>query len=222
VSFRRLFWLILLVHLHRFAGMETIRIAVGSKRTPKVEAVRQALKSLGPLLRANATFEVTGFEVATGVGHTPLSRDELMAGARGRCEAVMRASGYGEAAAYFVGLEGGLDVVRENGVRENGRRLAFLQSWAFVADAGGRGFYGQSGAILLPEALAAEVLDRGAELSQAIEAFTGTTGVRDSQGAWGVLTKNLIDRQESFRIAVISAFAPFFTAEMYGSKEGRG
>jgi inosine/xanthosine triphosphatase len=196
--------------------METIRIAVGSKRTPKVEAVRQALKSLGPLLRANATFEVTGFEVATGVGHTPLSRDELMAGARGRCEAVMRASGYGEAAAYFVGLEGGLDVVRENGVRENGRRLAFLQSWAFVADAGGRGFYGQSGAILLPEALAAEVLDRGAELSQAIEAFTGTTGVRDSQGAWGVLTKNLIDRQESFRIAVISAFAPFFNAEMYG------
>ena len=221
MSFRRLFWLILLVHLDRFVRMETIRIAVGSKRAPKVEAVRQALKSLGPLLRANATFEVTGFEVATGVGHTPLSRDELMAGARGRCEAVMRASGYG-AAAYFVGLEGGLDVVRENGVRENGRRLAFLQSWAFAADAGGRGFYGQSGAILLPEALAAEVLDRGAELSQAIEAFTGTKGVRDSQGAWGVLTKNLIDRQESFRIAVISAFAPFFNAEMYGSKESRG
>ena len=86
----------------------------------------------------------------------------------------------------------------------------------------GRGFYGQSGAILLPEALAAEVLDRGAELSQAIEAFTGTTGVRDSQGAWGVLTRGLIDRRESFRIAVISAFAPFFNAEMYGHKRGAG
>ena len=194
--------------------METIRIAVGSKRAPKLEAVRQALKSLGPLLRANAIFEVTGFEVATGVSLTPLSRDELMAGARGRCEEVMRVSGHGNAAAYFVGLEGGLEVVREKG-----RRLAFLQSWAFVADGGGRGFYGQSGAILLPEALAAEVLDRGAELSQAIEAFTGTTGARDSQGAWGVLTKNLIDRQESFRIAVISAFAPFFNAEMYGRRQ---
>jgi len=196
--------------------METIRIAVGSKRAPKLEGVRQALQSLGPLLRANAAFEVAGFEVATGVSHTPLSREELMAGARARCEAVMSASGYG-AGAYFVGLEGGLDVVRENG-----RRLAFLQSWAFVANAGGRGFYGQSGAILLPEALAAEVLDRGAELSQAIEAFTGTTGVRDSQGAWGVLTRGLIDRQESFRIAVICAFAPFFNAEMYGGKGGRG
>jgi inosine/xanthosine triphosphatase len=199
--------------------METIRIAVGSKRAPKVEAVREALKLLGPLLRANATFEVSGFEVATGVSHTPQSRDELMAGARGRCEAVMRASGYGGAEAYFVGLEGGLDVVRENGARENGRRLAFLESWAFVADAGGRGFYGQSGAIQLPEALAAEVLDRGAELSQAIEAFTGTTDVRDSQGAWGVLTGGLIDRQEACRIAVISAFAPFFNAEMYGRRQ---
>lgn len=196
--------------------METILIAVGSKRAPKLEAVREAVKSLGPLLRANATFEVTGFEVATGVSHTPLSREELMAGARGRCEAVMRASGYG-ATAYFVGLEGGLDVVRENG-----RRLAFLQSWAYVADAAGHGFYGQSGAILLPEALAAEVFDRGVELSRAIDAFSGTTGVRDSQGAWGVLTRGLIDRQESFRIAVISAFAPFFNAGMYGGEAGRG
>jgi inosine/xanthosine triphosphatase len=191
-------------------AMETIQVAVGSRRAPKIEAVRQALKSLGPLLCADAKFEVAGFEVATGVSHTPLSREELMAGARGRCEAVMRVVGQGNAA-YFVGLEGGLDVVHERG-----RRLAFLQSWAFVADAGGRGFFGQSGAILLPEALAAEVLDRGAELSQAIEAFTGTAGVRDAQGAWGVLTRGLIDRQESFRIAVISAFAPFFNADMYG------
>ena len=127
-GFRRLFWLACLLLFTR-SLMETIRIAVGSKRAPKVEAVREALESLGPLLRANAAFDVAGFEVATGVSHTPLSREELMAGARGRCEAVMRASGYG-AEAYFVGLEGGLDVVRENG-----RRLAFLQSWAFVADA---------------------------------------------------------------------------------------
>jgi len=194
--------------------METIRIAVGSKRAPKLEAVREALKAFWPMLHPNASFEVTGFEVATGVRHTPLSRSELMAGARGRCEAIMRLGGEGNGPAYFVGLEGGLDVIQEN-EHEAGRRLAFLQSWAFVADAGGRGFYGQSGAILLPEGLAAEVLDRGTELSHAIEAFTGTQGVRDSQGAWGLLTKNLIDRQESFRIAVISAFAPFFNAELY-------
>lgn len=221
--------------------MQTIGIAVGSKRAPKLAAVRQALVALGPLLHSKSKFEVRGFEVATGVSHTPRSRTELMAGARGRCEALMRlesetfliltarrrpigvprsrnpggirgTSRLG--ASYFVGLEGGLDVVYENG-HENGRRLVFLESWAFVCDAGGRGFYGRSGAILLPEALAVEVVDRGIELSRAIESYTGMKNIRDSQGAWGVLTKNLINRQESFRIAVISAFAPFFNADLY-------
>ena len=194
--------------------METIRIAVGSKRAPKIEAVREALDALGPLLHPKSKFEAQGFEVATGVSHTPRSSAELMAGARGRCEALMKLGAAGPRTSYFVGLEGGLDVMQENGT-ENGRRLVFLESWAFVCDANGRGFYGRSGAILLPEPLAAEVLDRGAELSHAIEAYTGTQGVRDKQGAWGVLTKDLIDRQESFRIAVISAFAPFFNAGLY-------
>jgi inosine/xanthosine triphosphatase len=192
--------------------METIRIAVGSKRAPKVEAVREAVKALGPLLHSTASFEVQGFEAATTVSHTPRGRTELMAGARERCEALMRSKN--EEAKYFVGLEGGLDVIYES-EREKGRRLVFLESWAFVCDADGKGFYGRSGAILLPEALAAEVVDRGIELSHAIEEYTGLQGVRDLQGAWGVLTKNLIDRQESFRIAVISAFAPFFNAEIY-------
>jgi inosine/xanthosine triphosphatase len=194
--------------------MKTIRIAVGSKRAPKLEAVREALEALGPLLHPKSRFEVRGFDVATGVSHTPRSRTELMAGARGRCEALMNLGAARQEASYFVGLEGGLDVVHEDG-NEKGRRLVFLESWAFVSDAGGRGFYGRSGAILLPEALAAEVLDRGTELSHAIEAYTGMWGIRDSQGAWGILTKNLINRQESFRVAVISAFAPFFNAELY-------
>ena len=192
--------------------METIRIAVGSKRAPKLEAVREALVALGPLLQPKSRFEVMGFEVESGVSHTPRSRTELMAGARGRCEALR--SVVEQKAAYFVGLEGGLDVIYENG-HETGRRLVFLESWAYVSDSGGRGFYGRSGAILLPDVLAIEVLDRGTELSRAIEGYTGVQGVRDSQGAWGILTKNLINRQESFRIAVISAFAPFFNATLY-------
>jgi non-canonical (house-cleaning) NTP pyrophosphatase len=146
------------------------------------------------------------------VSHTPRSCMELMNGARGRCEA-LRSVGE-QTATYLVGLEGGLDVIFESG-HESEHRLVFLESWAYVSDAGGRGFYGRSGAILLPEALAIEVLDRGTELSHAIEAYTGIQGVRDSQGAWGILTKNLINRQESFRIAVVGAFAPFFNAALY-------
>ena len=136
------------------------------------------------------------------MSHTPTSRAELMAGARGRANAVAAMGRErGESWKYFVGLEGGLDVVQESG-----RRIVFLESWAFVADAAGQGSWGHAGGVLLPESLAAEVLDRGVELSAAIDAFAGQQGIRDAQGAWGVLTRNLITRQDTYRIAVISAF----------------
>lgn len=190
---------------------KTTTVAVGSARKPKVNAVSEALKEFGSLLAPDSEFSVVGVEVPSGVGPTPASRGELMAGARGRCEALVQlARQRGERWQYFVGLEGGLDVVRENG-----RRLVFLESWAMVMDSGGREAYGQAGGILLPEALASEVLDRGVELSAAIDAFAGGQGIRDLQGAWGVLTRDLITRQDAFRIAVIHAFAPFFNAKLY-------
>ena len=191
--------------------MRTVLVAVGSTRQPKLNAVSEALEEFGAFLDPEARFSVVGIDVASGVGHTPLSRGELMAGARGRCAELVRlARERGEAWRYFVGLEGGLDVVQENG-----RRMTFLESWAMVTDGAGREAYGQAGGILLPERLATEVLDKGVELSVAIDAFAGGQGIRDMQGAWGVLTRNLITRQEAFRIAVIHAFAPFFNAALY-------
>ncbi len=199
--------------------MEKIVVAVGSTRRPKLNAVWEALTVFGPSLDPNAQFEVVGVEVQSGVGHTPLSRAELMAGARSRAEALVRAAREhppGPIRAgpapwrYFVGLEGGLDVVAQDG-----ERLVFLENWAYVTDGAGRGAYGQSGSILVPAPLAAEVVDKGVELAAAIDAFAGGRGIRDAQGAWGVFTKNLITRQDAFRVAVINAFAPFFNRDVY-------
>lgn len=191
--------------------MGKIIVAVGSTRRPKLNAVWEALTIFGPVLDPSGQFDVIGVEVPSGVSHTPASRDELMRGARLRAEAlVQQARERGEPWKYFVGLEGGLDVTEENG-----RRLIFLESWAYVTDGSGVGAYGQSGAVQMPEPLAAEVLERDRELSAAIDEWSGGRGIRDAQGAWGVLTRNLITRQEAFRVAVVSAFAPFFNPEMY-------
>lgn len=194
--------------------METIIVAVGSTRRPKLNAVHEALKIFGPILNPNAQFEVVGEEVPSGVSHTPISRSELMSGARFRAEALVKlARERGEPWKYFVGLEGGLDVVDEKG-----KRSVFLQSWAYVTNGISRGAYGQSGAVQMPDALATEVIERGTELSVAIDAYAGEQGIRDAQGAWGVLTQNLITRGESFRVAVVSAFAPFFNASLYDKR----
>jgi inosine/xanthosine triphosphatase len=190
--------------------MDKIHIAVGSTRRPKLAAVTQALESFGPVLAPAAEFAVLGFDVESGVSHTPCSRDELMRGARQRAESLVQlARQRGETWQYFVGLEGGLDTVQENGVCR-----VFLESWAYVSD-GSAGHYGRSGGVEIPADLAHEVLENGVELSAAIDRFVGAVGIRDAQGAWGVLSRDLISRQEAFRVAVLAAFAPFYNAKMY-------
>jgi inosine/xanthosine triphosphatase len=205
--------------------MDKILIAIGSKRGPKLNAVREALETFSTALSPGTEFELIGVEVDSGVSHTPASREELMRGARQRAEALMQVAR--ETAAswqYFVGLEGGLDVVQENasskeklpssGPPQKSHRRVFLESWAYVSN-GVNGHYGRSGGIELPESLAHEVLENDVELAVAIDRFAGAVGIRDAQGAWGVLSSNFITRQEAFRVAVVAAFAPFYNAKMY-------
>ena len=148
-----------------------------------------------------------------------------MRGARQRAETLVRIAHKNRLRwNYFVGLEGGLDVIHEttsaiparrhSDSTQEARRRVFLESWAYVSD-GAHGHYGRSGGIELPVSLAREVLENGIELAVAIDRFAGTAGIRDKQGAWGVLSNNLITRQEAFRVAVIAAFAPFYNAKMY-------
>jgi len=205
--------------------MRTLTIAVGSKRGPKVNAVREALVALSPFF-PDARFEIVPVEVESRVRHTPVSREELMRGARQRAEALLDLARERGGWQYFVGLEGGLDVVAEtavaNEIVHSGEpcsplpRRVFLESWAYVSD-GTRGHYGRSGSIEIPVPLAREVLEDGVELAIAIDRFAGAAGIRDAQGAWGVLSANLISRQEAFRVAGIAAFAPFYNAGRYRS-----
>lgn len=191
--------------------MKKIIVAVGSTRKPKLRAVTEALNAFAPKLVPDGDFEVVGVEVESGVSSTPSSSEELMRGARQRVEALVQiARETREPWRFFIGLEGGLEVLQD----DRSRRV-FLESWAYVSD-GKQGFYGRSGGIELPEELAHEVLERGFDLSDAIDRYAGAVGIRDGQGAWGVLSSELIPRDESFRVAVITAFAPFYNAKMYG------
>ncbi len=211
--------------------MEKILVVVGSTRRPKVNAVSEALAAIRTVSDFLPSFEVVGVEVPSGVRHTPLSREDLMAGARQRAEALVQmARAKNGRWKYFVGLEGGFDVIpgldvipsldvmpELDVVREAQNRWVFLESWAYVTDGSGRGAFGQSGAVLVPEPLVETVVDDGLELSQAIDAFAGGHNIRDAEGAWGILTRNLTTRQDSFRAAVINAFAPFFNRELYAA-----
>lgn len=191
--------------------MTKIIVAAGTTRQPKLNSVRDALNSLGSVLDPTAAFEVIGEETPSGVAHTPLSRAETMFGAKHRAQLLeARARERNLPWHFFVGLEGGLDVLFDGE-----KRLVFLMNWAYVSDGTAHGSYGQSGSVLLPDALAKRVVDDGVELGVAIDSFAGAHGIRDAQGAWGVLTQNRITRQDAFRVALINAFAPFFNIDLY-------
>ena len=186
-------------------------VAVGSTRKPKILAAEQAFRSYGS--SSGHHFQVVGFEVPSGVAATPLSAAEMRLGARQRAESlreITRSSA--EPWKFFVGLEGGLDVAEDVG-----RRLVFLQSWAYVLDTAGRGYYGQSASIAVPEALAARVIDDRIELSEAVDVFAGGRGIRDNQGVWGVLTAGAVTRQDAFRMALANALWPFRHGSLYAA-----
>jgi non-canonical (house-cleaning) NTP pyrophosphatase len=139
----------------------------------------------------------------------PMSEREIIAGARARAAALCGRCGAGDR--FAVGLEGGLDRLA------SGELTAYvLKSWACVTD-GTRWSYGAGGAIMLPPDVAARVV-AGDELGDVIDAIAGGP-VRGTRGAWGVLTRDVIGRRDAFELAVLSAFAPFYNSELYGTVE---
>ncbi len=185
-------------------------IVVGSTRGPKVEAVRRVLGALAAKAPAFAGAEVVPFDASFAAPPMPLSLDEMLEGARGRAQLALESiAASGRPADYAVGLEGGIDL-RRTAPSSRG----FLMSWAYVTD-GRRGSHGCGGAVEVPSALLESVVDNGIELSEAMDALSGERGVRDRQGAWGILTRGLVDRTASFETALLNAFAPFYNGENY-------
>ena len=185
-------------------------IVVGSTRGPKVEALRRVLGGLARVDRGFEGAEIVPFDASFAAPPMPLSMEEMLEGARGRAQLALESlAASGRRADYAVGLEGGIDL-RRTAPSSRG----FLMSWAYVTD-GKRGAHGCGGAVEVPPGLLESVVDRGIELAEAMDALSGERGVRDRQGAWGVLTRGLVDRTASFEFALLNAFAPFYNTETY-------
>ncbi|MFH1261917.1 MAG: inosine/xanthosine triphosphatase [Pseudomonadota bacterium] len=182
-----------------------MKIALGSKRGPKYEALENTLNRIRLLLNPDdPRTEIEAFEIDTGIS-MPRSLEELMNGARRRVEMLQQRT----RAEYYVGLEGGFHTI----TTEN-RRCVFLQGWAYVSD-GKVGYYGSSGNIEVPDRIAHEVMEKKRDLGAVIDEVAFQHDVRSKQGTWGVLTHDLIRRSQSFETALLTAFAPFYNSKFY-------
>ena len=62
------------------------------------------------------------------------------------------------------------------------------------------------------------VIEGKRELGLVIDEVAGARDVRSRQGAWGILSKDLLTRSMSFEAALIAAFAPFYNPELYSTE----
>ena len=185
-------------------------IALGSDRAAKIMAVRASVARIAAIDSAWAEANVVARSVTTNIPAMPLNDWQLMQGARERALAVrdtLRSRRID--ADIYVGLEGGF-----HSISIEGEWHTFLRGWAYATD-GEKGSFGAAPSISVPPAIVKSVIEGRRELGLVIDDVSGGRDVRSRQGAWGVLSRDLVTRSLSFELALIAAFAPFYNTALY-------
>ena len=183
---------------------------MGSDRAAKIMAVRASIARIAEIDSHWRDASVVARPVKTDAPAMPLTDWELMSGARARAQAVRDLLIEQKLEAdLYVGLEGGF-----HSISVEGEWHTFLRGWAYATD-GSRGCFGMSPSISVPESIVKTVVQGKRELGLVIDEVGGARDIRSRQGAWGVLSRDLLTRSMSFEAALIAAFAPFYNPKLY-------
>ncbi|HVF28393.1 MAG TPA: inosine/xanthosine triphosphatase [Pyrinomonadaceae bacterium] len=190
--------------------MTHMKIALGSARAAKIMAVRSGIARIATIDAAWDKAELVARTVETNAPAMPLTDSQLMRGARLRAEAVRELLlSEGQSAHFYVGLEGGF-----HSITLDGERHTLLRGWAYVTD-GARTSFGAAPSISVPGKIVRRVFESRCELGDIIDELAGAVDVRSRQGAWGILSRDLLTRAQSFETAIVAAFAPFYNEALY-------
>lgn len=185
-------------------------IALGSDRAAKIMAVRASVARVATVDPDWANANVVARRVETSVPSMPLTDWQLMDGARQRALAAMESLRSRRLQAdIYVGLEGGF-----HSVSIDGQWHTFLRGWAYATN-GEQDAFGAAPSISVPSHIVKGVVEGRRELGIVIDEVTGGRDIRSKQGAWGVLSRDLVTRSMSFELALIAAFAPFYNPKLY-------
>src|SRR5215813_12806692 len=172
-------------------------------------AVRASVARIASVDPTWADANVVARRVETNVPDMPLTDWQLMQGARERALAVKDVLAQRRLEAdIYVGLEGGF-----HSISIEGEWHTFLRGWAYATN-GKVGAFGAGPSIAVPADIVKRVVE-GRELGDVIDEVAGGRDIRSKQGAWGILSRDLVTRSMSFETALIAAFAPFYNAKIY-------
>lgn len=170
-----------------------MKIHVGSTNPSKVQCVSDYFKSLMP----QASFDIRGVSVSSGVPAQPLSLEEILAGAENRannafCEVDLA-----------VGIEGGIFVT--------GTSPRYFQICAIAVIDGATTGIGFSSAFELPADIIQLIQSEGCDLTRALYrlGYTSDHEVGKSAGAVGIFTRGALNRAGYMAQALQMALIPF-------------
>ena len=185
-------------------------IALGSDRAAKIMAVRASVARVAVIDPEWANANVVARRVETNIPAMPLTDWQLMQGARERALAARDSLRSRRLEAdLYVGLEGGF-----HSISIEGEWHTFLRGWAYATD-GEQAAFGAAPSISVPAYIVKRVVEGRSELGTVMDEVTGGRDIRSKQGAWGVLSRDLVTRSMSFELALIAAFAPFYNPKIY-------
>ncbi|PKK91950.1 MAG: hypothetical protein CVV64_00555 [Candidatus Wallbacteria bacterium HGW-Wallbacteria-1] len=198
-------------------------IAIGTLRGPKVNAVTEAIETIRMTSpEFMNSYRIVPLEIESGVASMPLTRDETIMGAVNRAVRAYRTAQTDKPGlkVYGVGLEGGVHVVEipVEITEANGKigrtAQAFITGWTAVHH-NGITRVGSSGMIPFPMDLYEHMKSTGQELGPIMDQIRNSSDTRSKDGTVGYLTAGILKRTETFRMATILAFTPFFNPGPY-------
>ena len=173
------------------------QIIVASTNPVKINCTLTAFEQVFPM----ENFEIDGVATPSGVSHQPKTEEETLQGAMNRIDYIKQ---YHKSADYYVSIEGGL----------KGTELGYdAFAWVVIQDNHKIG-RAQTATFELPKKLT-HLIDKGMELGHADDLIFKRKDSKRKNGSVGLLTKNIIDRKEYYRHAVILALIPFLNEELY-------
>ena len=174
-----------------------MKIIIASRNPIKINATKLAFEQMFP----NKVFQFEGASISSDISDQPMSDKETLKGAINRSN---NAKLECIDADYWIGIEGG---VEKKGNEMQVFAWIYIQSKEMVGKA-------RTATFDLPKKII-ELIDSGMELGDADDVIFSRRNSKQKNGAVGILTKDLIDREKYYTHAIIMALIPFNNMDLY-------
>lgn len=175
-----------------------MKIIVASTNPVKIATTKDGFAKMFP----DSALEVSGVSVTSGVSDQPLSEEETINGATNRALQAFQKCPHAD---FWVGIEGGIERI--------GTEIEVF-AWIVVRAKNGKTGKGRTGSFFLPQKIA-DLINQGKELGEADDIVFGRRNSKQSNGAVGILTGDVLTRTSYYEPAVILALIPFRNPQLY-------